>query len=95
MCSRPLGVATAYQMSLFNGSACGRQRSEEIAGGGMPIAPTISTVNIKVDPDCQGTACETVTETICIGCKGLKPTPIVPTINDSRKRVYWNSDIDR
>ncbi|WP_170847739.1 pilus assembly protein [Pseudomonas linyingensis] len=95
MCSRPLGVATAYQMSLFNGSACGRQRSEEIAGGGMPIAPTISTVNIKVDPDCQGTACETVTETICIGCKGLKPTPIVPTINDSRKRVYWSSDIDR
>lgn len=95
MCSRPLGIATAYQMGLFNGSACGRQRSEEIAGGGMPIAPTISTVNIKVDPDCQGSACETRTETICIGCKGLKPTPIVPTINDSRTRVYWNSDIDR
>lgn len=95
MCSRPLGIATAYQMSLFNGSACGRQRSELIAGGGMPIAPTISTVNIKVDPSCQGAECETVTETICIGCRGLKPTPIVPTIDDTRKRAYWNSDIDR
>lgn len=94
MCSRPLGVATAYQMSLFNGSACGKPRSEEIPGGGMPIAPTISTVNIPLDPTCTSN-CETVKETICIGCKGLKPTPIIPTINDSRKRTYWNSDIDR
>ncbi len=86
MCTRP-GVATGYQMSLFNGSSCNQDRSVVITGGGMPIAPTLSTVVVK-DPDDK-------VVTICIGCKGLNPTPIEPTTDETRKRVYWNTDVDR
>lgn len=86
MCTRP-GVATGYQMSLFNGSSCDRDRSVVIKGGGMPIAPTLSTVVVK-DPDDK-------VITICIGCQGLNPTKIKPTTDETRKRVYWNTDVDR
>ncbi|MFV3306628.1 pilus assembly protein [Pseudomonas sp. NY15181] len=86
MCTRP-GVATGYQMSLFNGSSCDRDRSVVIDGGGMPIAPTLSTVVVK-DPDDK-------VITICIGCQGLNPTKIKPTTDETRKRVYWNTDVDR
>nr|WP_298144334.1 PilC/PilY family type IV pilus protein [uncultured Pseudomonas sp.] len=95
LCTRPLGVAKGYAMSLFNGSACGRNRSEVITGGGMPIAPTISTVSVLKDPDCVGASCETETVTVCIGCEGLKPTEIKPTLDDTRRRIYWNSEVDR
>jgi type IV pilus assembly protein PilY1 len=44
MCSRPLGVATGCAVDLFNPSACDLERCSEIAGGGMPIAPVITTV---------------------------------------------------
>lgn len=92
-CTRPLGLGTAYNMSLFNGSACGRVRSEQIDNGGMPIPPGLSTVTVA-RPNCEGPACnETVT--ICIGCKGLEPTPIDPVLDMTRQRVYWKSDIDR
>lgn len=86
MCTRP-GVATGYQMSLFNGSSCDKDRSVVIDGGGMPIAPTLSTVVVK-DPDDK-------VITICIGCQGLNPTKIKPTTDETRKRVYWNTDVDR
>lgn len=92
MCVRP-GIATGYRMSLFNGSACDRERSAEIPGGGMPIAPTISTLTVK-DPDCVGDKCDVVV-TICIGCRGLMPTEIEPNVNATRSKIYWNSDIDR
>ncbi len=94
MCTRPLGIAKGYAMSLFNGSACGRDRSAVITGGGMPIAPTISTVNLQVDPDCVSN-CATETVTVCIGCEGLKPTEIEPSLDDVRRRIYWNSEVDR
>lgn len=86
MCTRP-GVSTGYQMSLFNGSSCERDRSVVITGGGMPIAPTLSTIVVK-DPDDK-------VITICIGCQGLNPNKIKPTTDETRKRVYWNTDVDR
>lgn len=56
MCSRPLGVAAGCAVDLFNPSACDIERCSEIAGGGMPIAPVITTVCVgcnaaKPDPD--------------------------------------------
>lgn len=92
-CVRPLGLGTAYNMSLFNGSSCGRVRSEQIDNGGMPIPPGLSTVSV-VKPNCTGEGCEE-TITICIGCKGLEPTEIEPDVDSTRRRVYWKSDIDR
>lgn len=83
MCTRP-GIATGYQMSLFNGSSCDRDRSVVITGGGMPIAPTLSTV-----------VADDKVITICIGCAGMPPIQIKPTTDETRKRVYWNTDVDR
>lgn len=58
MCSRPLGVASGCAVDLFNPSACDIERCSEIAGGGMPIAPVITTVCVgcnapKPDPDSE------------------------------------------
>lgn len=90
MCTRPLGIATAYRMSLFSPSACDRDRSTEIVGGGMPIPPIITTVPVT-DPN--GDNEELVT--VCIGCEGLKVNEIEPETDQTRRRIYWNSDIDR
>jgi type IV pilus assembly protein PilY1 len=99
MCTRPMGISTSYQVNLFNASGavgvdnpCGGQRSVEV-GSGMPIAPTIGTVEAK-DPSCTGN-CPDTTVTFCIGCEGLNTTEIVPKIDATRKRTYWGSDIDR
>ena len=58
MCSRPLGVAAGCAVDLFNPSACDLERCSEIAGGGMPIAPVITTVCVgcnagRPDPDSE------------------------------------------
>ncbi|MNQ76161.1 PQQ enzyme repeat protein [compost metagenome] len=60
MCSRPMGVSTAYLVNLFNASGaigseanCGGKRSVEV-GTGMPIAPTVGTVEVKTDGNCTG-----------------------------------------
>ena len=58
MCSRPLGVASGCAVDLFNPSACDIERCSEIAGGGMPIAPVITTVCVgcnagRPDPDSE------------------------------------------
>lgn len=58
MCSRPLGVASGCAVDLFNPSACDLERCSEIAGGGMPIAPVITTVCVgcnagRPDPDSE------------------------------------------
>ncbi|SEI48958.1 type IV pilus assembly protein PilY1 [Azotobacter beijerinckii] len=90
LCSRPLGIATAYKMSLFNPSPCDRERSTEIVGGGMPIPPIIATVPVTGE---SGTEEKVVT--VCIGCEGLKVNEIKPNTDQTRRRVYWNSDIDR
>ena len=44
VCTRPLGVAQGCAVDLFNPSSCQVDRCREIAGGGMPIAPVITTV---------------------------------------------------
>lgn len=90
MCTRPLGIATAYRMSLFSPSACDVDRGTEIVGGGMPIPPVITTVPVT-DPD--GNNEELVT--VCIGCEGLKVNEIEPETDQTRRRIYWNTDIDR
>lgn len=92
MCSRPHGIATGYRLSLFNGSFCGRNPTV-IPGGGMPIAPTLTTVKAK----CTGENCDNdKVVTICIGCDGgLKPTEIKPDVDGTRTRKYWASDIDK
>lgn len=90
MCSRPLGIATAYRMSLFSPSACDLDRSSEIVGGGMPIPPVLATVPVT-DPD--GGNGKLVT--VCIGCEGLKVDEIIPDTDQVRRRVYWSTDIDR
>lgn len=90
MCSRALGIAKAYQRSLFNPSPCDRDTSTEIVGGGMPIPPIITTVPVT-DEDGNGEQLVTV----CIGCEGLKISEIVPKTDQTRQRVYWNTDIDR
>ncbi|MNF36597.1 hypothetical protein D3C84_174960 [compost metagenome] len=58
MCSRPLGVAAGCAVDLFNPSACDIERCSEIVGGGMPIAPVITTVCVGCnastpDPDSE------------------------------------------
>ena len=96
------GVATSYQVNLFNasgaigatsGAACGGERSIEIEGGSMPIAPTFGTVEAR-DPSCTGESCDEVV-TFCIGCQGLSPIEIEPNIDQVRQRTYWSSDADR
>ncbi len=102
MCSRPMGVSTAYLVNLFNASGaigvdgvCGGQRSVEV-GTGMPIAPTIGTVKVKNDPSCTGNDCEGDVVTFCIGCEGgLKTTELEPTVDQVRQRTYWSSDTDK
>lgn len=94
MCARPPGIATGYQASLFTGSACGRDRSVALPGGGMPIPPNVVTL-------CVGGGCDEGGEggadivTVCLGCEGLKPKPIEPETDQTRQRVYWKTDIDR
>lgn len=102
MCSRPMGVSSAYLVNLFNASGaigvdgvCGGQRSVEV-GTGMPIAPTIGTVKVKDDPSCTGNDCDGDIITFCIGCEGgLKTTELEPTVDQVRQRTYWSSDIDQ
>lgn len=91
VCSRPHGIATAYRLNLFNGSFCGRE-PVLIPGGGMPIAPTLSTVKATCT---SGPDCEDKVVTVCIGCEGLKSTEIKPETDRSRQRRYWASDIDK
>lgn len=92
VCSRPHGIATAYRLNLFNGSFCGRE-PVLIPGGGMPIAPTLSTVKATCT---SGANCDKdKVVTVCIGCEGLKSTEIKPETDRSRQRRYWASDIDK
>ncbi|MCQ4347667.1 PilC/PilY family type IV pilus protein [Pseudomonas stutzeri] len=104
MCTRPMGIASSYQVNLFNASGavgvdghCGGERSIE-TGTGMPISPTVGTVVVKTNPSCTGDSCDEDDGdaiTFCIGCEGLTPTEIEPKIDQTRSRTYWNSDIDR
>ncbi|MFI8607368.1 pilus assembly protein [Pseudomonas sp. NPDC077649] len=90
LCSRAPGIGKAYQRSLFTPSSCDRDTSTEIVGGGMPIPPIITTVPVT---DADGNGEELVT--VCIGCEGLKVNEIVPETDQTRQRIYWNTDIDR
>lgn len=102
MCSRPMGVSTAYLVNLFNASGaigttanCGGDRSIEV-GTGMPIAPTVGTVEVKNDSSCTGEDCDSDVITFCIGCEGgLSTTVFDLSVDQTRKRTYWNSDVDR
>jgi len=103
MCKRPMGVASSYQVNLFNASGavgvdghCGGERSVE-TGTGMPISPTVGTVVVDTNPSCTGNDCggDGDAITFCIGCEGLTPTEITPKIDQARSRIYWNSDVDR
>ncbi|WP_409524640.1 pilus assembly protein [Nitrincola sp. MINF-07-Sa-05] len=99
LCSRPLGINTAYRVNLFTASGmigstgiCEGDRSVEIPGGGMPISPVIGTVTpTPNDPDAP--APEPVT--FCIGCEGLEPVELSPVIQQTRSRVFWSIDADR
>lgn len=91
LCSRALGVATAYQVSLFNPSSCDINRSTEIVGGGIPIPPIVATVSATDG----ATGGEEKVVTVCIGCEGLKVKEIAANPKQTRRRIYWNSDIDR
>jgi type IV pilus assembly protein PilY1 len=93
LCSRPLGIGTGYQFSLFNPTRC-ENPATRIVGPGMPIPPIITTVKIP-DTDCDGPDCKPVTVTLCIGCEGFEPVEIEPVTDPIRAKVYWNSDIDR
>lgn len=57
VCTRPLGIATGWNMNIFSPSPCDENRWEE-TGSGMPIAPVVATVcvgctaeNSENDPD--------------------------------------------
>lgn len=57
ICTRPLGIATGWNMNIFSPSPCDKNRWEE-TGSGMPIAPVVATVcvgctaeNPENDPD--------------------------------------------
>ncbi|MCY1280798.1 Neisseria PilC beta-propeller domain protein [compost metagenome] len=89
-CSLRLGAATGYQMSLFNPTSCDVDRTTDIKGGGMPIPPIITVVPVT---DKDGNNGKTVT--VCIGCEGLPPIEVEPDTDQSRRRVYWKSDVDR
>lgn len=90
MCQRAPGIATSYQRSLFSPSSCDPDTSKTIVGGGMPIPPIITTVPVT---DSDGGDDELIT--LCIGCEGLKVNEIVPETDQTRQRIYWNTDIDR
>ncbi|WP_168927521.1 pilus assembly protein [Nitrincola alkalilacustris] len=102
MCTLPLGISTAYRVNLFTASGmigvnnvCGGDRSVEIPGGGMPIAPVIGTV-VPTNPGCVGDNCaDEPPVTFCIGCEGLEPVELSPVIQQTRSRIYWNVDTDR
>ncbi|MBT8768994.1 pilus assembly protein [Metapseudomonas boanensis] len=88
-CSRPLGIATGYRVNLFNPRSCDVERTTDIAGGGMPIPPIITTVPVTDEKGNEQTV------TVCIGCEGLDPIPIEPETDQTRRRIFWNSDVDR
>ncbi|MFO7550783.1 MAG: PilC/PilY family type IV pilus protein [Haliea sp.] len=96
ICTRPLGIAKGYGVSLFNPALTD---GVEIAGGGMPIPPVIATVRPLIPPpsDCVGDACsptEGAPITICIGCEGFNPVEIEPEAPPTRMRVYWTEEVD-
>ncbi|QIB66359.1 pilus assembly protein [Kineobactrum salinum] len=97
ICTRPLGIAKGYGLSLFNPELT---EGVEIDGGGMPIPPVIATVRLpnQSPVDCEGDACPPPAPgpviTICIGCEGFKPVEIEPEAAPTRKRIYWTEEVD-
>ena len=93
-CGTRLGEARGYFVNLFNGSgsistannaSCGGVRSSIFAGGGLPPSPVIGLVPIGGVPTA-----------VLIGApprsggptSPIKPTKIVPPINQTRTRTY-------
>ena len=93
-CGTRLGEARGYFVNLFNGSgtigttnnaACGGSRSSVFAGGGLPPSPVIGIVPIDGVPTA-----------VLIGApprepgpvSPIKPSKIVPPINQTRTRTY-------
>ena len=92
-CATVLGEARGYFLNLLTGSggigvkgACGGSPSATFVGGGMPPSPVLGTVPIGGQP-----------KTVLIGAiqkSGAASSPIeaqqvLPTINPTRKRIYW------
>ena len=93
-CGSVLGEARGYWVNLFNasgsistagGAACGGDRSNTFAGGGLPPSPVIGIVSV----DGQSMA-------VVIGTaqrdgstnSPIKPDPFVPPILQNRTRTY-------
>lgn len=90
ICAGPLGIATGYSASIFTG-ACSITKTTLV--GPPPIPPTIPPPICIAN--CDGVGVPTIV-TVCIGCKpGLAPTPVEPTVDQTRQKIYWKTDIDR
>lgn len=89
VCAGPKGIAAGYSASLFTG-ACELTKTTLV--GPPPIPPTIPP------PVCIA-KCDTPNPTfisVCIGCNpGLSTSEIEPTVDQTRQKIYWKTDVDR
>jgi Tfp pilus tip-associated adhesin PilY1 len=93
VCTSDLGVARIYAVSATDatatldlnadGTLTGSERSQTLAGGGLPPPAT----HVVVKPE----GGDEPTELVCVGIHCVTPT--VPTLN-SRLRKYWYKAVD-
>jgi hypothetical protein len=90
VCTGPRGISTGYSASIFTG-ACSLTKTSLV--GSPPIPPTIPPPICIAN--CNDPLKPPTIVTVCIGCKpGLAPTPIEPTVDQTRQKIYWKTDID-
>lgn len=90
VCAGPRGIATGYSASIFTG-ACSLTKTTLV--GSPPIPPTIPPPICIAN--CDDPSKIPTIISICIGCKpGLAPTPVEPTVDQTRQKIYWKTDID-
>lgn len=93
ICLRPLGTARSYRLNLFSGSGawsaskkCGGDAFVEMAGGGIPPSPVLTTVTIDG---------KKVTAILGAGAKGVADvTEATPDVTPEMRRRYWGLDVD-
>ena len=91
-CIANLGIAKAYQLASFNGTATFTRRD----GGGLPPSPVGGLVNIMVNGKNQLIPFLIGGGSNCTGCVPSALAPINPLLNIKRKRsrTYWYNERD-
>jgi type IV pilus assembly protein PilY1 len=89
-CNANLGIATAYRLPLF----CGTAESLQLAGGGLPPSPVIGDVEVQVPATGTGDDDATKTVPFIIGgfnaeLSGLAVSKVNVVVDPTRRRLYW------